>query len=511
MFDKTTTTSSNRGALVATGVSGLDNILCGGFPAHRLYLVQGDPGVGKTTLALQFLLEGVRQGEKVLYVTLSETREELYAVAHGHDWSLEGVNIYEMSAGEAIETADEENTLYVPAEVELGERMRALLVEVDQVKPSRIVIDSCTELRLLAHSPLRFRRQLLALKEGLVRRNCTILLLENPVSTNGSDPLLQSLVHGVVLMEQLTPLYGAQRRRLRVIKMREVGFRGGFHDINIRKGGVVVYPRLVAAEHRGPLRPEPVASGVPELDALLGGGIDRGTSSLFMGPAGSGKSALASQYASAAADRGERVAMFTFDEGAHTLFQRANALGMSLEKHAMSGAVTVQQIDPAELSPGEFIHAVRSAVEDSHARMIVIDSLNGYLQAMPEEGFLVAQMHELLTYLAQRGVVTIMVVAQQGLLGTMTSPVDISYLADTVVLTRYFEAHGRVRKAVSVVKKRSGRHEDTIREFALSSRGVTVGEPLSQFQGVLSGVPVLDGSALNHVLADSVSRDAKLQ
>jgi circadian clock protein KaiC len=481
-----------KGTLVSTGVAGLDNILCGGLPAHRLYLIQGEPGVGKTTVALQYLLEGVRSGERVLYVTLSETKEELAAVAHSHGWSLEGLDVYEMSSGEGtLESNEDENTLYVPAEVELGERMRALLVEVDRVKPARLVIDSCTELRLLAHSPLRFRRQLLALKEGLVRRDCTILLLENPLSTGG-DPLLQSLVHGVVLMEQLPQLYGAERRRVRIIKLREVRFRGGFHDMNIRKEGVVVFPRLVAAEHRAPLRPEPVSSGLSSIDALLGGGVDRGTSNLFMGPAGSGKSALASQYASAAAARGERVAMFTFDEGAHTLQERARAMGMDLDRHLESGLVTVQQVDPAELSPGEFIHVVRTAVEQDDARMIVIDSLNGYLQSMPEERFLIAQMHELLAYLAQRGVVTIMVVAQQGLLGSMTSPVDISYLADTVVLTRYFESQGRVRKAVSVVKKRSGRHENTIREVSMGPNGITVGEPLAHFQGVLSGVPIFE-------------------
>jgi circadian clock protein KaiC len=506
MKEKPSSTTPTR-PVVQTGIAGLDNILCGGFPPNRLYLVQGDPGVGKTTMALQFLREGVRRGERVLYVTLSETREELHAVAHSHGWSLDGVDVYEMSAGEAaVESAEEENTLYVPAEVELGERMRALLVEVDRVKPARLVIDSCSELRLLAHSPLRFRRQILSLKEGLVRRNCTVLLLENPTSAGG-DPLLQSLVHGVVMMEQLLQVYGAERRRVRVIKLREVGFRGGYHDMNIRKEGVVVFPRLIAAEHRAALKAEPVSSGLASIDALLGGGIDRGTSSLFMGPAGSGKSALASQYASAAADRGERVAMFTFDEGAHTLLQRANALGMSLEKHIKSGLVTVQQVDPAELSPGEYIQVVRSAVEEHDARMIVIDSLNGYLQAMPEERFLIAQMHELLAYLAQRGVVTIMVVAQQGLLGSMTSPVDISYLADTVVLTRYFEAEGRVRKAVSVVKKRSGYHENTIREFSLGPDGFVVGPPLSRFQGVLTGVPIFEGS-LSERLLDATEADS---
>jgi circadian clock protein KaiC len=484
--------STAKGSVVSTGVAGLDNILCGGLPAHRMYLIQGDPGVGKTTVALQFLREGVRSGERVLYVTLSETREELAAVAESHGWTLEGVDVYEMSSADGgLESGEDENTLYVPAEIELGERMRALLVEVDRVKPARLVIDSCTELRLLAHSALRFRRQLLALKEGLVRRGCTILLLANLLSTD-SDPLLQSLVHGVILMEQLPQLYGAERRRVRVVKLREVGFRGGFHDMNILADGVVVFPRLVAAEHRGPMQSESISSGLPSIDALLGGGLDRGTSNLFMGPAGSGKSALTSQYAATAAERGERVAMFTFDEGTHTLLQRANALGMHFEKHLQSGLITVQQVDPAELSPGEFIHIVRKAVEDDSARMVIIDSLNGYLQSMPEERFLVAQMHELLAYLAQRGVVTIMVVSQQGLVGSVTAPVDISYLADTVVLTRYFEVDGHVRKAVSVMKKRSGRHENTIREMSMGTHGISVGEPLSRFRGLLSGITTFD-------------------
>lgn len=477
--------------LVTTGTEGLDIVLNGGLPARRLYLFQGDPGVGKTTLALRFLIAGAERGESCLYVTLSETREELEAVAVSHGWKLGGVHVYEMSAADSPPSESEENTLYVPAEVELGERMLALLKEVDRVSPTRVVIDSCSELRMLAQSPLRFRRQLLALKEQLVRRNCTLVLLENPISAGG-DPLLQSLVHGVIVMEQLAPWYGAERRRLRVVKMREVSFRGGYHDMVIRAGGVHVYPRLVAADHHEQYQAEPVKSGVAELDALLGGGLDRGTSVLITGPTGSGKSTIALQYTVAAALRGESAAYFTFDEGLATLRGRANNLGLSLDEHVKSGRVTLQQIDPAELSPGEFVHVVREAVETRDVKLIIIDSLNGFLQAMPEERFLEAQLHEQLSYLRQRGVLTLLLMAQHGFVGNMEGPLDVSYLADTVLVTRYFEAAGRVRKALSVLKKRSGRHEDAIREFAVSTRGLVVGKPLSNFRGVLTGVPEYD-------------------
>lgn len=478
---------------LSTGTPGLDEILFGGLPGKRLYLFQGDPGVGKTTMALRFLLAGAAEGERCLYVTLSETAEELAAVAHGHGWSLDPITVYEMSAAsDGSDEHDVENTLYVPAEVELGERISALLTEVDRVKPSRIVLDSCSELRLLAQSPLRFRRQLLALKEHLVRRNCTVILLENPTSVGG-DPLLQSLVHGVVAMEQLAPLYGAERRRLRIVKMREMSFRGGYHDMVIRSGGVEVFPRLVAAEHHAPFEPEMVSSAVAELDTLLGGGLDRGTSALFMGPAGSGKSSIATQYAAAAAARGEHVAYFTFDEGLPVFLARASALGVQLREHIDSGRIRVQQVDPAELSPGEFADVVRRSVEEGGARLVVIDSLNGFLQAMPEEHFMTVQLHELLSFLRQRGVLTLLLMAQHGFLGRMDVPVDVSYLADTVLLTRYFEASGRVRKALSVVKKRSGTHEDTIREFAMSGSGLVVGEPLTGFHGVLTGVPQYEG------------------
>ena len=481
---------------ISTGTAGLDEILFGGLPNRRMYLLQGDPGVGKTTLALRFLLAGAEHGESCLYVTLSETREELNAVAKGHGWSMDGVELYEMS--EPSQGEQDENTLYVPAEVELGERIDALLRVVDRVKPRRVVLDSCSELRLLAQSPLRFRRQLLALKEDLIRRDCTIMLIENP-NTPAGDPLLQSLVHGVIVMEQLSPLYGAERRRLRVVKMRELTFRGGYHDFVIRRGGVDVFPRLIASEHHTAYEPEIVKSGVSELDALLGGGLDRGTSTLLMGPAGSGKSSIALQYALAAARRGEHAAYFTFDEGIEVLLARARALGMDPSEHIEQGRIHVQQIDPAELSPGEFTSIVRREAERAGTRMLVIDSLNGFLQAMPEERFLITQLHELLSFLRQRGVLTLLLMAQHGFVGSMEVPIDVSYLADTLLLTRFFEAKGRVRKALSIVKKRSGAHENTIREFNLSSAGLRLGEPLTGFQGVLTGIPTYvsrDGSSL---------------
>jgi circadian clock protein KaiC len=475
-------------ARAPTGVEGFDDILNGGFPRHRVYLIQGDPGTGKTTFALQMLLEGADRGETGLYVTLSETRDEIDGVAASHGFSLEKIHVHEMANASEEDPAEAENTLYVPAEVELGERMAALMETIDRLKPRRVVIDSCSELRLLAGTPLRFRRQILALKRGLVPRGCTMFLLENPL-VKGGDVLLQSLVHGVIDLEQLSPLYGSERRRLRVLKMREVRYRGGFHDFIIATGGLRVFPRLVAAEHAQDLPHDPIASGVPGLDDLLGGGIDRGTSTLLLGPAGSGKSAMATAFVIAAAARGERSAMFAFDESPATLFSRSEALGLPLRDQVAAGHVTVQAIDPAELSPGELVHAVRSAVEVGGARLVVIDSLNGYFNAMIDEEFVLPQLHELLTYLGHKGVATILVMAQHGLVGTMTAPIDVSYLADTVLLLRFFEARGRVRKAVSALKKRSGHHEDTIRELVISRTGLSVGPPLRDFRGVMTGVP----------------------
>jgi circadian clock protein KaiC len=475
----------------STGIEGLDNVLAGGLPEHRVYLVQGPPGAGKTTLALQFLLDAAQRGESTLYVTLSETTEELRAAAGAHGWSLDRIASYELGVVESHE--EEENTLYLPSTVELGERMRALLAEIDRVAPTRVVIDSCSELRLLAQTPLRFRRQILALKKNLAARACTLLLLDNCTPATG-DVLLQSLVHGVIELEHRAPIYGAERRRLRVLKLREVAFRGGFHDFVIRAGGLTVFPRLVAAEHQSTAVSGAVESGIDELDRLMGGGLARGTGTLIVGPAGTGKSSLAMQYASAAADRGEAVAMFAFDERPATITMRARAFGSSLETHLASGLVTLAHVDPAELSPGELVGMIRRSVEERGVRVVVLDSLNGFMNAMANEEAMGMQLHELLGYLGQKGVATIMVFAQHGLFGHLESAVDISYIADTVVLLRYFEASGLVRKAISVLKKRSGRHEAVIREYRLDQNGLSLGPPLMEFRGVLGGVPEYTGA-----------------
>jgi circadian clock protein KaiC len=473
----------------ATGIPGLDNILKGGLIPHRLYLVDGDPGAGKTTLALQYLLEGVRKGEKCLYITLSETREELIAGAASHGWVLDGIEIVEL-IGEDAELPGEHVTMYHPAEVELTETTKRILTAVEQTNPTRTVFDSLSELRLLAQSSLRYRRQILALKQFFIGRQNTVIMLDDR-TTEGSDIQLQSIAHGVISLEQLAPVFGSERRRLRVIKFRGASYRGGFHDFTIRPGGLEVFPRLVAAEHVEPFRNDRIKSGITALDALLGGGPDRGTSTLLIGPAGSGKSTIAVQYAVAAASRGEHSVIFAFDESIATLEARCEAIGIQFKQGTEAGQVKVQQIDPAEISPGEFTTVVRESVERNKARVVVIDSLNGYINAMPEEQFLTTQLHELLTYLGRQGVTTLMVVAQHGLVGDqMRAPVDTSYLADSVVMLRYFEYRGKVKKAISVVKKRSGAHEESIRELWFDSKGIHLSEPLMQFRGILTGVPV---------------------
>lgn len=470
-----------------TGIAGLDDILAGGFTPNRLYLIEGDPGAGKTTLALQYLLEGRRVGEKGLYLTLSETREELMAGAASHGWSLDGIEVVELVPREL--TGDDNITMFNPSEVELSETTKAVLEAIEKSDSRRIVFDSLSEMRLLAQSSLRYRRQILALKQFFVGRQCTVLLLDDGTS-EGPDLQLQSIAHGVISLAQMAPEYGAERRRLRVAKFRGTKFRGGYHDFTILQDGIHVFPRLVSAEHRGDFKMEPVKSGIGTLDALLGGGPDRGTATLFIGPAGSGKSSMATQYAVAAAKRGEHSVIFAFDERVQTLMNRSRAIGMPFSEGKGPGQICVRQVDPSELSPGEFAHLVRESVEDDHARVIVIDSLNGYLNAMPEERFLTAQLHELLAYLGERGVCTILVVAQHGMIGTnMQTPVDTSYLADSVVLFRFFEDSGEVKRAVSVIKKRSGLHEHSIRELLTGPGGLALSAPLAKYQGVLTGVP----------------------
>lgn len=477
---------------VPTGIDGLDDILGGGLPANRLYLLQGDPGSGKTTLALQFLLEGVRQGEKVLYITLSETSEELNVIAASHGWSLAGIDLFELMASDEYLRSESQNTIFHSAEVELTETTQALLDAVERIQPTRVVFDSLSEMRLLARDRLRYRRQILSLKQFFVGRRCTVLLLDDGTS-EASDIEVQSLAHGVISLEHTAPDYGAERRRVRIMKLRGVPFRGGFHDFNIRTGGLIVFPRLVAAEHHGPYTPQAVPTGLAELDTLMGGGIRRGTSTLLLGPAGTGKSVLATTIAVTAADRGENAAVFAFDENLGTLLARSASLGLNLGEHVDAGRIYLQQIDPAELAPGEFAHIVRQCVEQAGAKIVVIDSINGYLNAMQESRHLILHLHELLSYLAQRGVAILLVMAQHGMIGTMFPTVDISYLADTVVLLRYFESGGEVRQAISVVKHRTSSHEHTIREFQIKSNGIHIGQPLREFHGVLSGIPTYTG------------------
>ncbi|HET7845496.1 MAG TPA: ATPase domain-containing protein [Xanthomonadales bacterium] len=472
-----------------TGVPGLDHILGGGLTRDRLYVIEGVPGSGKTTLALQFLMEGVARGERVLYVTLSETTEELTEVAKSHGWSLDGMGIREVIPTEASLNPDQQYTVFHPSEVELGEATKEILADVERTRPQRVVFDSLSELRLLAGNALRYRRQVLALKRFFAGRGCTVLVLDDRTDAT-RDLQVQSIAHGVLELDMLAPEFGMERRRLRVLKFRGRHYRGGYHDFVIRRGGIVSFPRLVAAEKRRNFEQRPVSTGIPELDKLLAGGLETGSSTLIAGGAGSGKSTLAAQIAVAAVDRGERSSMFLFDESRNTLFARARALGIPLQEHYGGGKLEIEQIDPAELSPGEFADHVRASVDERGCTVVVIDSLNGYMHAMPEERFLVLQLHELLSYLGQRGVVTVMVGVQHGwITADGATPGDITYLADAVLLLRHFEAVGEVRQALSIVKKRGGMHERTIREFQLLPGRIRVGEPLREFHGVLTGVP----------------------
>jgi circadian clock protein KaiC len=477
----------------ATGIAGLDDVLGGGLTPDQLYVIEGVPGTGKTTLALQFLTAGAERGESVLHVSLSETAQELHAIAASHGLSLDGIAIHEvLPRGDTLDAADD-YTVFHPSEVELTEATERILEQVEAQRPTRLVLDSLSEIRLLAGSALRYRRQVLAFKQYFTGRGCTVLMLDDRTSRD-DDLQVQSIAHGVVLLDQLHPDYGSERRRLVVCKFRGAQFRGGYHDFRIRRGGLEVFPRLVAAEHRQMLPPAKIESTNKELDQLLGGGIDLGTSTLFVGAAGTGKSSLAAQFVAAAAARGETGQMFIFDESVATLLERCEGLGVDLRKQVESGRVRIDPIDPAELSPGEFSSAVRRAVEVDGATIVVLDSLNGYLNAMPGERFLNNQLHEILAYLGQKGVATLLVSAHQGLVGgPMSSIVDATYLADTVILLRYFEARGEIRTAISVMKRRGGAHERTIREYRLEPGRIALGEPLRQFRGVLTGVPIFEG------------------
>ena len=474
----------------ATGISGLDNILKGGLERGRVFLLEGAPGTGKTTAAMSFLREGAVLGEAGLYITLSETEDELRATARSHNWTLDGVDIFELVPPESLLDEQQQQSLLYSSDLELGETTKRIFEAFEKVKPQRVVLDSLSEIRLLAQSSLRYRRQILALKHYFARSGATVLMLDD-LSSEANDRTMHSVAHGVFRLEELSPEYGPERRRLRVVKYRGQRYRGGFHDFVIATGGVKVFPRLVSAEHRRPFKREVLKTDSAELNALLGGGLERGSSMLILGPAGTGKSLLALTFVAGAIKRGEKAAMFVFDEELGLRFERAKGLGIDIQAMVDSGRLTIEQIDAAELTPGELSARVRRCVEELEAQTVVIDSLNGYQAAMPEEQALILHMHELLQYLNRQGASTFLTVAQHGLVGDMQAPVDVTYLADTVVLLRYFEALGRVRRAISIIKKRTGAHEDTIREYRIGESGITLGDPLMGFQGILRGVPEL--------------------
>lgn len=476
-----------------TGVPGLDEILGGGLPSNYLYLLQGKPGTGKTTLALQFLREGVKQGEKSLYITFSETTAELRTVAESHEWDLTGVETLELTSISAKIASTQQNSLFHPSEVELTKIIDLLLEKIKEVKATRIVFDSVSELRLLAESSLRYRRQMLAFKEFFIDRGSTVLFLDDLTSEAG-DVHVQSIVHGVMLLEKFRAAYGVERRQFHIVKLRGVKFRGGTHDYQIEVGGIKMYPRLVASDYVENFSQKTLSSGIPELDDLLGGGFDRGTSNLIMGPAGSGKSTIAIRFAFSAAERGEKVAIYSFEESVHNLLKRAKSLDIDISRHIESGLIKLRKIDPAELTPGQFSSLLRAEGEVP-VDMVIIDSLNGYLHAMPEQQFLMLQLHELLAYLGNKGMVTVMVLAQAGIMGNMQTPLDLTYLADAVLLTRYFEAFGAMKKALAVIKKRTSSHEESLREFKVGKGGIVVGDILNDFRGIFNGVPIYVGDS----------------
>jgi circadian clock protein KaiC len=481
---------TGAGTRIKLGCPGLDTILGGGLPAGRLYLLEGDPGAGKTTLALQFVAEGVKQGERALYITLSESRAELAVAAGAHGLAIGGVEIVELLPDEDDLRPEQQYTVFHPAEVELNDRMQRIMKEVRRVKPDRVVLDALSELRMLAKDPLRYRRQILSLKDFMHDQNCCTVLLLDDRTSRDADLQLHSIVHGVISMDKTPREYGKARRQIEILKLRGTPYSEGSHDYSIVTGGVVVFPRLIAADSRNGGTPECVPSGIPELDALTGGGLDRGTATLLIGPAGCGKTTIATHWVVSAAERGETCALFMFEEGPQTLMSRAAGLGMNLEPHITSGRVGLERIDPAEMSPGELVAKVQDYVDKKNARIVVFDSLNGYLQSMPGEHFLAIHLHELLAYLNNRGVLTLMILAQAGTIGSpLQSAIDVSYLADNILLLRYFEAQGEVRQAISTIKRRAGAHERTIRELRLGPDRIHVGRPLNDFQGVLMGTP----------------------
>ncbi len=472
-----------------TGIEGLDDILSGGLSRNHVFLLEGEPGTGKTTVALHFLRAGAQAGEVCLYITLSETERELREGARSHGWELDkNIEIFELTPPESLLDDEQHQSLLYSSDLELGEATRQIFDVVERVKPSRVVIDSLSEIRLLAQSSLRYRRQILAIKHYFARYDTTVLLLDD-LTAERLDKTVHSVAHGVIRLQELTPNYGAERRRIKIVKYRGQKYRGGFHDFTIMPDGVHVFPRLVAAEHRSDYVHKQLSSGIKELDDLLGGGIDGGSSTLILGPAGTGKSLIALVFAAEAVARGERVGLFIFDEELGLLFERMRKIGIDLKALQDTGNLLVEQVDAAELSPGEFSHRVRRCVDEKQIKTVVIDSINGYQAAMPEENSLVLHMHELLLYLNRQNASTFMTVAQHGLVGDMQAPVDITYLADTVILLRYFEALGQIRRAISVIKKRTGTHESTIREYRIGKSGLRIGDPLAAFQGILRGAP----------------------
>jgi circadian clock protein KaiC len=472
----------------ATGISGLDEILTGGLTQDRLFLIEGSPGSGKTTLAMQFLLEGARQGEPTLYISLAESEVELRSVAVSHGWSLDGISILEVMPDEDVLDPTQQNSILYPGEIEMAETTKVILDAVEKYRPKRVVLDSLSELQLLAPNAFHYRRQILALKHFFSTRSCTVLLLDDKTAING-DQQVRSIAHGVISLEQQDSDYGAERRIIRIIKYRGIGFRRGPHDYSILRGGLALYPRIVSADSRESVKRGQLSSGLPKFDKLLGGGIEEGTSTFISGPPGSGKSSLAVQFVAAVTSQGHRASMFIFEESANNLIHRVEGIGIDLHTPCKSGLLSIQQIDPAELSPGQFAHSVCRAADEG-AKVIVIDSLNGYLNAMPDARFLTIHLHEILTYLGQRGVVTFLIGVQQGMLGgMMSSAMDVSYMADNVLVLRYFEAGGGVHKAISVFKKRGSQHETTLRRFSMSSQGIQVGPVLNEFQGILTGIP----------------------
>lgn len=496
MTSSSNLTTSSAFSSLSTGVSGLDEILRGGLASDRLYLIEGMPGSGKTTMAMQLLLEGKRRGDSVLYITLSETEAELQAVASSHGWDLDGIHIHEVITSEDLLDPAQQHTIFHPSEVELGDTTQNISLMVDTIKPKLVVLDSLSELRLLSSNPHRYRRQILAYKQFFARRACTVLMLDDRPDTH--DMQIRSIAHGVISLDQTDSDYGLGRRRLRVIKYRGVDFLGGYHDYKIRRGGVIVFPRLVAAATRIFEKRVQVSSGIAAMDMQLGGGLEEGTSTIIGGPPGTGKSTLAAQFVFAAINRGDKAAMFIFEESINILLNRTAAIGIELSGPLKNGNLMLHQVDPAEMGPGEFTDLVCREVEDNHVKLVVIDSLNGYLNAMPDERFLLLHMHELLSYLGQKGVTTILVGVHEGMIvNAMSSAIEASYLADNVMLLRHFEYNGEIRQAISIFKKRASCHERTIREYSISEKGISVGNVLQQFHGVLTGVPIFTGGKLD--------------